>query len=156
MFYHNINPVLIEAGPFAVRYYGLIYAFGLLFSFLIIRHLARKRQLPLASRDFDELLLLGTAGVVIGARKEQTGLSAEMIAVRADHGRLVTYTRDDSYDVDQGPKGLRAVPGEAGLNACCGGLRSKRAVQLLLDLAQRVSLRGEDRLGLCRADPTTR
>ncbi|MBI2549937.1 prolipoprotein diacylglyceryl transferase [Candidatus Woesearchaeota archaeon] len=68
MFYHNIDPVFFEFGPFAVRYYGLIFALGLLVSFLIIRYLAKKRQLPLCSRDFDELLLLSTAAVVVGAR----------------------------------------------------------------------------------------
>ncbi|MBI2580943.1 prolipoprotein diacylglyceryl transferase [Candidatus Woesearchaeota archaeon] len=68
MFYHNISPVLAEIGPFSIRYYGLIFALGLLVSFLIIRHLAKKRQLPLSSRDFDELLILGTVAVVVGAR----------------------------------------------------------------------------------------
>ncbi len=68
MFYHNISPVLVEIGPLSIRYYGLIFALGLLVSFLIIRHLARKRQLPLGSRDFDELLILGTVAVVVGAR----------------------------------------------------------------------------------------
>lgn len=68
MFYHNISPVLVEIGPFSIRYYGLIFALGLLVSFLIIRHLARKQQLPLSSRDFDELLIIGTVAVVVGAR----------------------------------------------------------------------------------------
>ena len=68
MFYHNISPVLVEIGPFSIRYYGLIFALGLLVSFLIIRHLAKKRQLPLSSKDFDELLLIGTVAVVVGAR----------------------------------------------------------------------------------------
>ncbi len=68
MFYNNINPVLVEIGPFTVRYYGLIFALGLLLSFLTIRHLARKRQLPLGSRDFDELFVFLALGVIIGAR----------------------------------------------------------------------------------------
>ncbi len=68
MFYHNIEPVLLELGPLAIRYYGLIFAAGILVSFLILRHLARKRQLPLVSRDFDELLLIGTVAVIVGAR----------------------------------------------------------------------------------------
>ena len=68
MFYHSIDPVLFEFGPFAVRYYGIIFAAGILLSFLIIRHLAVKRKLPLSSRDFDVLLLGGTFFVVAGAR----------------------------------------------------------------------------------------
>ena len=68
MFYYNINPVLAQFGPFTIRYYGVIFAMGLLFSFLAIRHLAKKRQLRLTSRDFDELLLISTVAVVVGAR----------------------------------------------------------------------------------------
>ena len=68
MFYHNINPVLVEMGPFSIRYYGLIFALGLLVSFLIICHIAQKRRLPLRRIDFDELFLTGTVAVVVGAR----------------------------------------------------------------------------------------
>lgn len=68
MFYNNINPILAEIGPFTIRYYGLIFALGLLVSFFMIRHLAKKRQLPLSGRDFDELFILLTIGVLVGAR----------------------------------------------------------------------------------------
>lgn len=68
MFYYSADPVLVEIGPFAIRYYGVIFALGLLFSFIAIRHLAKKRQLPLSGRDFDELFLVGTIAVLVGAR----------------------------------------------------------------------------------------
>lgn len=68
MFYYSADPVLVEIGPFAIRYYGIVFALGILFSFLAIRYLAKKRQLPLSSRDFDELLILGAVAVVAGAR----------------------------------------------------------------------------------------
>ena len=68
MFYNNIDPVLLHIGPLYIRYYGLIFALGLFFSFIIMRSLARKRQLPLTSKDFDELLLLISLGVIVGAR----------------------------------------------------------------------------------------
>lgn len=68
MFYNNINPVFAEIGPFSIRYYGIIFAAGILVSFLILRHLAKKRQLPLSNKDFDELLLLSTVAAVVGAR----------------------------------------------------------------------------------------
>lgn len=68
MFYYNVDPVLFELGPFTVRYYGIIFALGILFSFLAIRYLAKKRQLPLGSKDYDELLILVTIAVVVGAR----------------------------------------------------------------------------------------
>ncbi len=68
MFYYNADPVLFELGPFSVRYYGIIFALGILFSFLAIRYLAKKRQLPLSRSDYDELLVLATVAVVVGAR----------------------------------------------------------------------------------------
>src|SRR3989338_2747179 len=68
MFYNNINPVFLNIGPFSIRYYGLIFALGLAVSFFMLRRLAQKMQLPLGIRDFDELLLFSTLGVVIGAR----------------------------------------------------------------------------------------
>lgn len=68
MFYYNIDPVLAHFGPFTIRYYGVIFALGLLFSFMLIRYLAKKRQMPLSSKDFDELLLVGTVAVLVGGR----------------------------------------------------------------------------------------
>ncbi|MBI2145352.1 prolipoprotein diacylglyceryl transferase [Candidatus Woesearchaeota archaeon] len=68
MFYSDIDPVLFELGPFSIRYYGLIFALGILLSFLVVRHLARKRQLPLGGKDFDELLILSAVSVIVGAR----------------------------------------------------------------------------------------
>ena len=68
MFYYDIDPVLVQVGPFAIRYYGIIFALGILFSFLAIRYLAKKRQLPLSSQDFDELLVASTVAVLVGAR----------------------------------------------------------------------------------------
>ena len=68
MFYYSPDPVLVEIGPFAIRYYGIIFALGIFFSFLAIRHLAKKRKLPLTGKDFDGLLLVGTVAVIVGAR----------------------------------------------------------------------------------------
>lgn len=68
MFYYSADPVLVEIGPFSIRYYGLIFALGLLTSFLIIRYLAKKRRLPLSGKDFDELFLVGAIAVLVGAR----------------------------------------------------------------------------------------
>ena len=68
MFYHSINPILAEVGPFQIRYYGLIFVFGILLAFLFLRKLAKKRGLPLSGKDFDDALIYGIIGVVAGAR----------------------------------------------------------------------------------------
>lgn len=68
MFYHNINPVLLDIGPFEVRYYGLFYAIGFAFSYYIIYHLAKKKELSLTKDDAADLILYNVIGVILGAR----------------------------------------------------------------------------------------
>jgi len=67
MFYHNIDPVLVSVGPFHIRYYGLIFVFGILLTYFVFKHLAKKRQLALSSKDFDDALMYGVVGVLVGA-----------------------------------------------------------------------------------------
>ena len=68
MFYHSINPILVEFGPFQIRYYGLIFVFGILLAYLFLRKLAKTRGLSLSGRDFDDALIYGIIGLVAGAR----------------------------------------------------------------------------------------
>jgi phosphatidylglycerol---prolipoprotein diacylglyceryl transferase len=68
MFVHNINPVFVSFGPFHIRYYGLIFVFGIFLSYFIFKYLAKKRKLPLSNKDFDDFLLYGVVGTVVGAR----------------------------------------------------------------------------------------
>lgn len=68
MLYQTLDPVAFSVGPFSIRWYGLIFAFGIFISFFILRHLARKRKLNLSDRDFDELLVISVPSIIIGAR----------------------------------------------------------------------------------------
>ena len=68
MFYHDISPVLVSIGPIHIRYYGLIFVFGVLITYFVFKHLAKKRQLSLSSKDLDDYVLYGVLGVLIGAR----------------------------------------------------------------------------------------
>ena len=68
MFYHNINPVLLELGPFQIRYYGLFYALGFAIAYFLIYYLAKKRELKLTKDDAADFLLYEVIGVVLGAR----------------------------------------------------------------------------------------
>lgn len=68
MFYHNIDPVLVSLGPLHIRYYGLIFVFGLFISYLIFKRLAKQRKLPLSNKDFDDYMMYGVIGTVAGAR----------------------------------------------------------------------------------------
>ena len=70
----NFDPVALQIGPVAVKWYGLAYLAGLLFGWLYIRRLLSEPQLwagnrpPFAIEQVDDLLLYITAGVVLGGR----------------------------------------------------------------------------------------
>lgn len=68
MFYHNINPVLLDIGPFEIRYYGLFYAIGFAFSYYLIYYLAKRKELGITKDDAADLILYNVIGVIIGAR----------------------------------------------------------------------------------------
>lgn len=70
----NIDPVALQLGPLAIRWYGLAYAAGLILGWLYIRRLLRDETLwpanrpPMQPDDVDELLIFVTAGVIVGGR----------------------------------------------------------------------------------------
>ena len=69
-----IDPVAIELGPIAVKWYGLAYMAGLLLGWLYIKRLLDTPPLwpngaaPFPSVRADDLLLYMTAGVILGGR----------------------------------------------------------------------------------------
>lgn len=68
MFYHDINPVLLEVGPLQVRYYGLFWAIGFVIAYFLIYYLAKKKELSLTKDDVSDLLVYEIIGIVLGAR----------------------------------------------------------------------------------------
>ncbi len=75
--YPAIKPVLIEIGPFAIRWYALAYIAGLVLGWRYIVALLRNARLwtnapggapPATAADIDDLLLWATLGVVLGGR----------------------------------------------------------------------------------------
>ncbi|MBH0239291.1 prolipoprotein diacylglyceryl transferase [Methylobrevis albus] len=68
-----IDPILIEFGPFAIRWYALAYITGLLFGWWYLRRLVETDRLwaglprPTAL-DIDDLLVWITLGIVLGGR----------------------------------------------------------------------------------------
>jgi len=69
----NINPVLIQWGPLAIRWYALAYIAGLVFGWLLIRRIVAddrywgKLKRPSAA-SIDDLLVYCAFGVIIGGR----------------------------------------------------------------------------------------
>ena len=68
MFYQNINPALLELGPFQIRYYGLFYALGFAIAYFLIYYLAKRKELKIKKDDVADLLVYIIIGVVAGAR----------------------------------------------------------------------------------------
>lgn len=70
----NIDPVALQLGPIAVKWYGLAYMAGLLLGWIYIRRLLRNPALwsggqpPFPIEKSDDLLFFMTLGVVLGGR----------------------------------------------------------------------------------------
>ncbi len=68
MFINNINPVLFTIGPFAIKYYGLVYALGFILAYVLLRYAVKKGRIKLTYDAIDSYLLWLIVGVVVGAR----------------------------------------------------------------------------------------
>lgn len=62
----NVDPVLLDFGPLQIRWYGLLFALGFVFGYLIIRNVFLREGRP--EPDLDPLLWHMVLGVVLGAR----------------------------------------------------------------------------------------
>ena len=72
----DIDPVLVQIGPFAIRWYALAYIAGILIGWLYARAIIKRPALwggkaPLTVIDFDDFILWVTFGIVIGGRLGQ-------------------------------------------------------------------------------------
>jgi len=71
--YPEIDPVLVQLGPFAIRWYALAYIAGILIGWVYARALVRSEKLwggkpPMAVIDFDDFILWVTLGIILGGR----------------------------------------------------------------------------------------
>jgi phosphatidylglycerol:prolipoprotein diacylglycerol transferase len=69
----NIDPVLIQIGPFAIRWYALAYIVGILAGWLYARALIKAPRLwggppPMTTLDFDDFIVWITLGIILGGR----------------------------------------------------------------------------------------
>ncbi|NQV20776.1 MAG: prolipoprotein diacylglyceryl transferase, partial [Rhodospirillales bacterium] len=66
-----IDPVIVQFGPLAIRWYSLAYIGGLLFAWWYVRRLIRSYvrgslDPPMSEIEADDFLLWATIGVVAG------------------------------------------------------------------------------------------
>jgi phosphatidylglycerol:prolipoprotein diacylglycerol transferase len=70
----NIDPIAIEIGPLAVRWYGLAYFAGILLGWWYARRLVANERLwggrpaPMTLADIDDFLLWAVVGIIFGGR----------------------------------------------------------------------------------------
>jgi phosphatidylglycerol:prolipoprotein diacylglycerol transferase len=67
------DPVLVQIGPFAIRWYALAYIFGILIGWVYARALIRSEPAwggpaPLTVLDYDDFILWVTVGIILGGR----------------------------------------------------------------------------------------
>ena len=64
----NINPILIDLGPIRVSWYGLMYVFGFLASYLLVRYQLKKKDFGISRLEVENLFFYLILGLIIGAR----------------------------------------------------------------------------------------
>jgi phosphatidylglycerol:prolipoprotein diacylglycerol transferase len=69
----NFDPVLIQLGPFAIRWYALAYIAGILLGWLYARAIIRTERFwggraPMTVTDFDDFIVWVTLGIILGGR----------------------------------------------------------------------------------------
>ncbi len=68
VFYHAINPVIANLGPFEIRYYGLIYALGFIMAYFMLLYFARRKLIDLGKAEVSDLIVYVIIGSLVGAR----------------------------------------------------------------------------------------
>jgi len=68
MFYNNLNPVLLNLGPFEIRYYGLFFVAGILLSYWLMGKFLKERNIDLGKDGLSEFIFYQVVGAVLGAR----------------------------------------------------------------------------------------
>src|SRR5262245_1254664 len=63
-----IDPVLVEIGPFAIRWYALAYVVGILIGWRYTRWLAARGESPLTPVMLDDFVAWAVLGIVLGGR----------------------------------------------------------------------------------------
>jgi phosphatidylglycerol:prolipoprotein diacylglycerol transferase len=66
--YPEIDPILVQIGPFAIRWYALAYIAGLVIGWRIMRRVCQQPPKLLSPEKIDDFLLWAALGVILGGR----------------------------------------------------------------------------------------
>ena len=66
--YTGFDPIALQLGPLAIRWYGLMYLVGFGGAWWLMRIRARKRGAVCTVAQVDDLIFFGAVGVILGGR----------------------------------------------------------------------------------------
>jgi len=66
--YPQIDPVALQLGPIAIRWYALAYISGLLLGWRYVKALAARPPYAMSETEVDDFLVWATLGVILGGR----------------------------------------------------------------------------------------
>jgi phosphatidylglycerol:prolipoprotein diacylglycerol transferase len=64
----NIDPILVELGPIRVSWYGLMYIFGFIASYLLVRYQMKKKDFGISKQEVENFYFYLIIGLMVGAR----------------------------------------------------------------------------------------
>lgn len=64
----NIDPIMFEIGPVAIRWYGLAYVAGILLGWRYMLRVVLQPPAKLSEKDVDDMVMWVTLGVILGGR----------------------------------------------------------------------------------------
>ena len=64
----DLNPFIVVLGPFRLTWYGLMYILGFLFSYLLVRYQAKRKDFGISLREIEDLYFYLFLGLIVGAR----------------------------------------------------------------------------------------
>ena len=66
--YPEISPIIVQIGPFALRWYSLAYLLGILFGWWLAAKRIQKYQIPLTKNNLEDIVFYVTLGIILGGR----------------------------------------------------------------------------------------
>jgi len=64
----DLNPILVELGPIRVTWYGLMYVFGFIISYLLVRYQVKKKDFGISLEEVEDFYFYLILGLIAGAR----------------------------------------------------------------------------------------
>jgi phosphatidylglycerol:prolipoprotein diacylglycerol transferase len=64
----DFNPLFLEFGPVRLSWYGLMYVFGFLASYLLVRYQIKRKDFGISRFEVDDLYFYSILALILGAR----------------------------------------------------------------------------------------